>query len=193
MIREWPKNLNSETITVRWQKGIFPIIVTGIFSVLMSIVIPIVIWARLNNKLPEEMGTLSFIFLITMLLLFTFAAIGGLISSVKNYTNPSIRFIANREGIFMNITFKQREAFFASWHDIEEIKKIEVKMGTGKERYRDIAVGIFLSESSSMNLPKVLRGVIGSGKNYIAFAKGTMDIDLYEIMEKLNCMKKMGK
>lgn len=192
MLRSWPESLDSQPVIVRLKTGVLVVMITGIFSVIMSIVIPAVIWARFNHKLPEEIGTAGFVFLITMLLLFGFIAIGGFSSSVKNYLKPGLRFVANREGIFMNITVHGQEAFFVPWNEIVEIRQIEINIAAGgRGRYIDDAIGIFLSETCSEKLPKVIKGVIGSEDNYIAFAQGTIDVALDDMLRKLNSMKRV--
>ena len=189
MIREWPQSV-SDDVTARWPKNFSLLVLVGIFATIMSILIPGLIYLYVAGKMPEEIGLLSFLVLMFFVGLFGVACIGGFVSSVKNYRNPFLRFLANSDGLFMNITFQMKDAFFVSWSDIEKIEKTIVKrsMGSGGTQHVD-SLGIFIKNESNIVLPKVMRGVEDCTKNQVNFPEDTLNKDLDGLLAKLNSLK----
>lgn len=187
MLREWPKNFDENVIAVKWPRNFGLVVLLGIFAFIFSILIPGLIFLFVTGKMPEDIGLLSFVFVMFFVGLLGFACIGGFISSVKNHINPFLRFLANDEGFFMNITFKKKEAFFLRWNDILKIEKTTVKrsMSSGAVQHVD-SVGIFIKESSGIVLPKVMRSVEDCTKIQINFPGDTLDGNLDEFLTQLN-------
>jgi len=188
MIREWPQSA-SDDVTARWPKNFSLLVLVGIFAAIMSILIPGLIYLYVAGKMPEEIGFLSFIVLMFFMGLFGVACIGGFVSSVKNYRNPFLRFLANSEGLFMNITFKMKDAFFVSWGDIEKIEKTIVKRSMSRGTQNVDSLGVFIKNKSNIVLPKAMRGVEGCTKNQVNFPEDTLDTELDDLLEKLNSLK----
>lgn len=187
MRTNWPIHSGSDAVIAKTKSSMTATIITGIFSAIMCIVLPLVAWAKINNHLPEEMGLTGFIILIVFLSLFALIALAGFISCIKNHFNPRIRFIANKEGIFLDVFTGKGKVFFASWNDILKIEKIEISMGSGGGRYVDTAISIVLSEENAEDLPKIIKG-IGSTANSAAFAKSTLDADFDKVFNQLQNM-----
>jgi hypothetical protein len=189
MIRSWPKILEDDDIAIKWPKNLGLVILLGIFSILFILLIPGLIIMYLNGMVPKEVGLIGFAFVFLIIFLFGLVIIGGFISAIKNQKNPFIRFLANHEGLFMNITFKKKDAFYVSWNDIEKIEKTTIKRSMSRGTMIVDALGIFLKPSSNCTLPKVLRGVEDCTKEQINFAKDTLDYNFDELITKIIIMK----
>lgn len=187
MLRSWPNLEDRDILVIRWPKVVLPCLITGIFSVLLSIAILVSIWAFINNKLPT--GLLESIFVIVILILFDLVAILGFVKSVRNYSNPYTRFIANHEGVFFNIILGGKRAFFLPWSSIESINIDKKYRSVG--RYGSLIDVLLISfkQSPEHKLPSVLSNAFTDAQNNIYFYYDTLDVSLENIASRLNEMK----
>lgn len=191
-MRSWPQSHGPETVIVRWPRNFSMVVILGVFTLVFVVLIPGMLYWYASGNFPSEIGLFSFLLVFLILSLFGFVIIGGFISGIKNYRNPFMRFLADRDGIYLNITFKMKDAFFISWDDIKKIEKTQIKRsmgGSGGTMIID-SVGIFLNPSSSVELPKVMRGVEQCTTQLINFPGDTLNVeDLDGLIKKINKIK----
>jgi hypothetical protein len=191
MLRDWPQASGAGMIEAKWPKNLALVLLTGFFAIGICGLVPLLVYLKSQGQLPEDLVKTNFTVAMVVVGIFGLICLGGFISSVKNYFNPFTRFIANHEGMFMNITLRGQKAFFVAWHDLAKIEKTQIKRtaGRGATHYVD-ALGIFIKDDAAVDVPQVKRGVENSTDRQINFPEDTLDKDLDQLLQQLNDLKK---
>jgi hypothetical protein len=173
-----------DDFVIKWPKNIGIVCIVGFFAIALCFLLPLLLLAFLNGKI--NVPAPAFIFAYVILLFFGIVVASAFIFSVRNYINPFVRFLANKEGLFLNITFSGKKVFFIPWKDVLQIDKSQIKRSTGKGGSYMIDALEILFESSKHPLPKVLRCVNKSSEGQLHFAYDTLNMDIDTLVIDLN-------
>lgn len=103
-----------------------------------------------------------------------------------------LTFLANKEGLFLDIGINPKEAFFIPWAEIEGFSTRNVNdpfWNEGGRRTRSYTLSISFTEKIGQKIPNHLKNVAAATKKEINLHATRIDLDLEDAVKKLNEMK----
>ena len=180
--------LNFPDVTViRWPKTVFTIFVTVLFSLVLTVVLPVMIRAYSKNELPG--GNTESLIAIGLLALFYLVVLGGAYSSIRNYFNPYKQIIINHEGMFFNIFLKGDDLFFIPWDSILSVKCEKKTRKSGKHSQILDCLFIYFENSPQYTLPSIIRSAGSSTKSDLYYYSDTIDLPISEVLERIKVLR----
>lgn len=176
---------------VRYSKGrsFLNVIVTGMFFLFGSFCLFFGLRFVFLNPV-----TVMTSFGIAVLFLFWVTVGIFLVINLKHVMGtPAVRFIANREGLFLDITTNPKHAFFIPWQDVDRFQVREISdpfWAAGGVKSSSDTLSISFKQSNDNRLPRVVKNVALATQNEINLNSYTLDISLEEAVSKLSGMKK---
>ncbi len=183
MKRSCPELNFSDVTVVRWPKTLITVFITVLFSLILTVVLPLMIKAYSNNELPG--GNTESLIAIVLLSLFYLVVLGGAYSSIRNYFNPYKQIIINHEGMFFNIFLKGNDLFFIPWDSIISVKCEKKVRKSGKHSQILDCLFIYFENSPEYSLPSIIRSAGTSRNNDLYYYSDTIDFPIAEILEKI--------
>lgn len=187
MERICPDTKNPNVFTIYSPRLMIVIFITILFSIVLTILIPVLVIAFQNDKLPS--GTIGSIFVIALIILFDLVAIGGAYKSIRNYLNPYKQIIINHEGLFLNILVNNKNYFFLPWEVISSIKLEQKYRTVGKYKHLLDCLVINYNENPQYKLPNLMATASTSGPNNIFYYSDTVNLPINEIIKKIESIK----
>jgi len=187
MIRNFPENLTSNDLSVKWPKSILLTTLTGIFAIFLLSAIIVLI----KNPYESSNIFLNYNFMLIVLTIAELYCVKAFMWHSKNYINPYKRLVANNEGLFLDITLKENSAFFIPWQNILTIERKFIEIGDKDDEnfFSGYVFYVKLKSNSEYSFPKIMRGIEACSEKEINMAENTLDMDLDSVIDKLNAMK----
>jgi len=190
VLRSWPMLQDNEALIVRYPRSgsLANVIVTGMFFLFgaMSLFLGI-------RSFFQKPTTNMMVFGVVVLAIFVMIVGLFMVLNLRNFIGESdVRFVANREGLFLDITTHRNQAFFLSWKDIDKFRIRKVSdpfWGPGGWKTRSDTLSILIKPSANIQLPKIVKNVAAIRRNEINLNSYTLDISLEEAVSKLTEMK----
>ncbi|MEZ5335659.1 MAG: hypothetical protein R2741_10675 [Methanolobus sp.] len=183
MKRSIPELNFPDVTVVKWPKTVFPIFVTVLFSLVLTVVLPFMIRAYSNNELPG--GSTESLITIGLIALFYLVSLGGAYSSIRNYFNPYKQIIVNHEGMFFNIFLKGDDLFFVPWDSIVSVKCEKKVRKSGKHSQILDCLFVYFETSPEYILPSLIRSAGSSTKSDLYYYSDTIDFPITDILRKI--------
>ena len=181
----WPDLDDENAFKVYWPKTLLGILIFGIFTVIVPIAMVALNWAGKEDKLPA--GNTALIIIFIFLAIFWIGALFGLIKSIKIYGKPTLRLYANQNGIYLNILYGDKKAFFLPWKDVEELKVENLRPGQFHQKFPSLS--IYFKENPNHNISEIKDAWNRSSNNNILMPESNFNLSLDEIINKLNALK----
>ncbi len=190
MFRPWPNTNEKDTFLVLFPKkaALLHVSITGIFFVFISVCI------FFSGKVFAAQGVTA----ITLLGLVIFGLLWVctgyfFIKYLKVFLGrPLVTFLANREGVFLDISVKSKEAFFIPWTEINgfSIRKVtDPFWNEAGFKTRSDTLSISFTEKFGQNVPQYAKNVAVATKTEINLHADRIDLDLKNVVDKLSAMK----
>lgn len=181
--------MNSHDIIIRWPKGFTPGITERIGGIILLLGLLSYTVDTFFINLSEIIGHIGRIFILIFLFIGIILLTMGMMASLKNYRGSNNRLVANKEGLFLNITLRKNEAFYLPYQNILAIEKKKIKRSIFYPSIFIDALSIKLMPGIDYTFPKVMRGVSAYSHRELNLAKDTLDMDLDSLIEQLKMLK----
>ncbi len=190
MFRPWPNTNDKDTFLVFFPKktALLHVSITGIFFVFISVCI------FFSGRVFAVQGVTA----ITLLGLVIFGLLWVctgyfFIKYLKVLLGRSlVTFLANREGVFLDISVKSKDAFFIPWTEINDFSIRKVTDPFWNEagfKTRGDTLSISFTEKFGQHVPQYAKNVAVATKTEINLHADRIDLDLKDVVDKLSAMK----
>lgn len=190
MFRSWPNCNEEDTLLVWFPKTVafLNVFITGIFFIFSTVCL------FFSGRIFVSAG-------ITVMTAFGILVLGGFWLCIGYFFLKYLKiilgkrlltFIANREGLFLDISTKSKEAFFIPWKEINGVAVRKVNdpfWHNGGFKTKSDTLSISFTEEVGQRMPKYAKNVAAATKREINLHSTSIDQDLEDAVDRLNAMK----